>query len=76
MPGLEPGIHCAAAPWIAGSSHGCPVQQKWLSRQSGSSTQNRHDRPCAGHPRLSLWRLDVDGRVKPGHDNPEQYFHV
>jgi hypothetical protein len=25
----------------------------------------------AGHPRLSLWQQDVDGRDKPGHDDGE-----
>src|SRR5262249_48807430 len=32
---------------------------------------SRHARPCAGHPRLAfrvLTKKDVDGRVKPGHD--------
>ncbi|HEY0568372.1 MAG TPA: hypothetical protein VGD13_09665 [Xanthobacteraceae bacterium] len=29
----------------------------------------RHARPCAGHPRFaSFMQQDVDGRVKPGHD--------
>src|SRR5215831_7984047 len=28
----------------------------------------RHARPCAGHPRLSGLKEDVDGRDKPGHD--------
>jgi hypothetical protein len=30
--------------------------------------QNRHARPCAGHPRLYCWLKDVDGRDEPGHD--------
>src|SRR6188472_1251618 len=28
---------------------------------------DRHARPCAGHPRLSFRKPDVDGRDKPGH---------
>jgi peptide/nickel transport system ATP-binding protein len=29
----------------------------------------RHARPCAGHPRFPAVTQDVDGRVKPGHDD-------
>jgi hypothetical protein len=36
----------------------------------------RHARPCAGHPRLAsfyfLFKKDMDGRVKPGHDVERQ----
>ncbi len=37
----------------------------------GGGRRYRHARPCAGHPRLAslvLASQDVDGRVKPGHD--------
>jgi hypothetical protein len=35
----------------------------------------RHARPCAGHPRLAVPAKseDVDGRVKPGHDDLKKY---
>src|ERR1700737_296323 len=35
----------------------------------------RHARPCAGHPRLLLpeRKKDVDGRVKPGHDEDAKF---
>jgi hypothetical protein len=29
----------------------------------------RHARPCAGHPRLTSKKKDVDGRDEPGHDD-------
>ena len=34
----------------------------------------RHARPCAGHPRLDgiSKSKDVDGRDKPGHDEPQK----
>jgi len=39
--------------------------------QVQSSCDNRHARLYAGHPRRTGVRgkQDVDGRVKPGHDN-------
>src|SRR5438552_1531174 len=34
------------------------------------TASSRHARACPGHPRLSTVRKqDVDGRVKPGHDD-------
>ena len=33
--------------------------------ESGADTQRRHARACPGHPRLSLWSQDVDGRDSP-----------
>jgi hypothetical protein len=39
----------------------------------------RHARPCAGHPRLSLpspHKQNVDGRVKPGHDEGKTPFQT
>jgi hypothetical protein len=47
-------------------------KKTWMAGSSPATTAaaRRHARACRGHPRLSLThpKRDVDGRVKPGHD--------